>query len=89
MKKEFIPTEGRVIVFQKRANKTSSGIYLAPEAIEKNATAEIVAVYEGSKFKKGEEVFFDYSSGTKISDTDEGVYTVLDESDILALVREV
>lgn len=88
MAKVYYPTNGRVIVFQKRANKTSSGIYLAPEAIEKNATATVVAVPSNSDFKKGEEVFFDYSSGTKISDTDEGVYTVLDEEDILAVVRE-
>lgn len=89
MAKVYFPTEGRVIVFQKRANKTSSGIYLAPEAIEKTATATVVAVYEDSKFKVNDEVFFDYSSGTKISDDDSGVYTVLDETDILAIVKEV
>ena len=89
MSKVYYPTKGRIIVFQKRANRTSSGIYLAPEAIEKNATATVVAVCEGSTFKKGEEVFFDYSSGVKISDDDSGVYTVLDESEILAIVKEV
>lgn len=84
----YIPTKGRVIVFQERARKSAGGILLAEAAQEKNKFATVKAVAEDSEFKVDEKVFFDYSAGSIIADNDDGVWVVLDESDILAKVED-
>lgn len=85
----YVPTDNRIITLQKRERQVGS-ILLAEDAVSKNRVAEVVAVPEGytGPVVLGQKVFFDYSAGSIIEDNETGVYTVLDESDILAFVYD-
>lgn len=88
MKRTFYPTEGRLICVQRREEKTTSGILIAPEARKKDNVCEVGAVHEGSDFKVGQKVYFDLAAGSIISDDGTTIYIAVDEIDILAIVEE-
>ena len=85
----YVPSVGRVIVKQVRESKSASGLILVPEEAREKGIAEVVAVAPGEEdIKVGDRVYFDFASGSIISDKDGVVFTVLDIEDILAYCYE-
>ena len=81
----YVPSVGRVIVKQIRESKSASGLLYVPEEAQVKGIAEVVAVAPGEDdIKIGDKVYFDFASGSVISDKDGVVFTVLDIEDILA-----
>jgi len=91
------PLEDRVVVEQAAAEEvTSGGIVLPEQAKEKPTRGKVLAVGPGKMLdsgnrgqmcvKVGDEVFYGKYSGTEVDITGKK-YTVLRESDILAIVE--
>ncbi len=92
------PLADRVLVQRLDAESvTSGGIVLPESAKEKPQRGEIVSVGEGKalkdgtvrkvQVKKGDEVLFSSYSGTEIK-IDGKEYTIMDESEIMAIVEK-
>lgn len=86
----YVPSQGRVILFQAKEKKSESGLLFIPnEAVEAKQFAEIVAVSpEDDQQLLNTKVFFDIGFTTTISDTDEGRYSVIDIENILCWVYD-
>ena len=90
------PMADRVVLVQSKAEeKTQSGIFLAASAQEKPEIYEVVEVGPGGivdgnevkmEVKVGEKVLVGKYSGSKIK-LDESEYTIVRQSDILAIVE--
>ena len=90
------PLADRVVLVQSKAEeKTQSGIFLAASAQEKPEIYEVVEVgpggmVEGNEVKMivkaGEKVLVGKYSGTKVK-LDEVEYTIVRQSDILAVIE--
>lgn len=90
------PLADRVVLVQSKAEeKTKSGIFLAASAQEKPEIYEVIEVGPGGivdgnevkmEVKVGEKVLVGKYSGSKIK-LDESEYTIVRQSDILAIVE--
>jgi chaperonin GroES len=91
------PLDDRVVIEQSEAEeRTSGGIYLPEQAKEKPTRGKVVAAGPGKlldsgnrgkmSVKIGDEVFYGKYSGTEVEVTGKK-YTVLRESDILAVIE--
>jgi chaperonin GroES len=91
------PLDDRVVVEQHEAeDRTAGGIYLPEQAKEKPTRGKILAAGPGKLLesgnrgqmcvKVGDEVFYGKYSGTEVEITGKK-YTVLRESDILAVIE--
>ncbi len=69
--------------------KTKSGIYIPDSAKEKPLTAEVMAVGESEliKVKKGDKVIYQGYGGSEVN-IDGGKYLIMDNKDILAILKE-
>ena len=93
---KLTPLADRVVLKQKEAEeKTKSGIILASSAQEKPELYEVIEVGPGGivdgnevkmEVKVGEKVLVGKYSGSKIK-LDESEYTIVRQSDILAIVE--
>jgi chaperonin GroES len=92
------PLDDRVVIEQSEAeDRTAGGIYLPEQAKEKPTRGKIVAAGPGKMLdsgnrgkmsvKIGDEVFYGKYSGTEVEVTGKK-YTVLRESDILAVIED-
>ena len=92
------PLDDRVVIEQGEAEeRTTGGIYLPEQAKEKPTRGKVVATGPGKMLdsgnrgqmcvKVGDQVFYGKYSGTEVEVTGKK-YTVLRESDILAVIDE-
>ena len=94
---KLVPLSDRVVLKQKEAEeKTASGIILSGQAKEKPQQAEVIAVRPGGivdgekvemNVKVGQMVIYSKYAGTDVKLGDEE-YTIVRQSDILAVVEE-
>ncbi|MBR3338763.1 MAG: co-chaperone GroES [Lachnospiraceae bacterium] len=94
---KLVPLSDRVVLKQKEAEeKTASGIILSGQAKEKPQQAEVIAVgpggiVDGEKVEMnvriGQMVIYSKYAGTDVKLGDEE-YTIVRQSDILAVVEE-
>ena len=94
---KLVPLSDRVVLKQKEAEeKTVSGIILSGQAKEKPQQAEVIAVGPGGivdgekvemNVKVGQMVIYSKYAGTDVKLGDEE-YTIVRQSDILAVVEE-
>ena len=94
---KLVPLSDRVVLKQKEAEeKTASGIILSGQAKEKPQQAEVIAVGPGGvvdgekvemNVKVGQMVIYSKYAGTDVKLGDEE-YTIVRQSDILAVVEE-
>ena len=94
---KLVPLSDRVVLKQKEAEeKTASGIILSGQAKEKPQQAEVIAVGPGGivdgekvemNVKVGQMVIYSKDAGTDVKLGDEE-YTIVRQSDILAVVEE-
>ncbi len=94
---KLVPLSDRVVLKQKEAEeKTASGIILSGQAKEKPQQAEVIAVGPGGivdgekvemNVKVGQVVIYSKYAGTDVKLGDEE-YTIVRQSDILAVVEE-
>lgn len=88
------PLGDRVVLqYQESEEKTQSGIILPDSAKEKPQIAVVVAVGPGKgsgctgmQVKEGEKVICSQYAGTEIK-LDEEEYTIIDQNDIIAIVK--
>ena len=92
------PLDDRVVIEQSEAeDRTTGGIYLPEQAKEKPTRGKVVAAGPGKMLdsgnrgqmcvKVGDHVFYGKYSGTEV-EVSSKKYTVLRESDILAIIEE-
>jgi len=92
------PLDDRVVIEQSEAeDRTAGGIYLPEQAKEKPTRGKVVAAGPGKLLdsgnrgqmcvKVGDQVFYGKYSGTEVEVTGKK-YTVVRESDILAVIDE-
>jgi chaperonin GroES len=94
---KLVPLSDRVVLKQKEAEeKTASGIILSGQAKEKPQQAEVIAVGPGGivdgekvamNVEVGQVVIYSKYAGTEVKLGDEE-YTIVRQSDILAVVEE-
>lgn len=94
---KLVPLSDRVVLKQKEAEeKTASGIILSGQAKEKPQQAEVIAVGPGGivdgekvemNVRVGQMVIYSKYAGTDVKIGDEE-YTIVRQSDILAVVEE-
>ncbi|MDO4804192.1 MAG: co-chaperone GroES [Lachnospiraceae bacterium] len=94
---KLVPLSDRVVLKQKEAEeKTASGIILSGQAKEKPQQAEVIAVGPGGivdgekvemNVKVGQSVIYSKYAGTDVK-LGEEEYTIVRQSDILAVVEE-
>ena len=94
---KLVPLSDRVVLKQKEdEEKTASGIILSGQAKEKPQQAEVIAVGPGGivdgekvemNVKVGQMVIYSKYAGTDVKLGDEE-YTIVRQSDILAVVEE-
>ncbi|HAV26718.1 MAG TPA: co-chaperone GroES [Lachnospiraceae bacterium] len=94
---KLVPLSDRVVLKQKEAEeKTASGIILSGQAKEKPQQAEVIAVGPGGivdgekvemNVRVGQMVIYSKYAGTDVKLGDEE-YTIVRQSDILAVVEE-
>lgn len=78
----------RILVEQKRENKTASGLIIIPEEskeVKKEAAVMLVGD-EVTKVKVGDTVIFDAYAGNIFSDTDDSLQTLITEDDVWAVL---
>ena len=94
---KLVPLSDRVVLKQKEAEeKTASGIILSGQAKEKPQQAEVIAVGPGGivdgekvemNVRVGQSVIYSKYAGTDVK-LGEEEYTIVRQSDILAVVEE-
>ena len=94
---KLTPLEDKIIVKQAEAQtQTASGLYIPDNAKEKPQQGEVLAVGPGRRDDKGERIPMDVKVGDKVLTSkysgtevkvDDEEYTVVRQSDILAIVE--
>lgn len=85
---KLIPTSGRVILKQERIKKSGSIILMADSA-EKSKFCEVIAIGpDVAAIQKGDKVIADPFTGHVLYEDDEVLYTLMEESDVLAVVED-
>lgn len=79
------PLNGKVILKQNKITKSSSGIILVNDAAEKKSFATVIAS-DTDLVKKGDTVYADPYVGTKLLETDDALYVLVDSEDILGIL---
>lgn len=80
------PLNGKVILKQNKITTSSSGIILMADTAEKETFCEVIAS-DSELVKKDETVFADPYVGIKLLENDDALYVLVDEDDILAVVK--
>lgn len=79
------PLNNKILLKQDKITKSSSGIILVNDAAEKETFCEVVAS-DTDLVKKGDTVYADPYVGIKLLETDEALYVLVDEEDILGIL---
>lgn len=96
---KIVPVADRVVLkpIKKDEKTTSAGIILTSKSEEKPQTAEVIAVGPGGKIdgndvvmyvKEGQKVIFSKYAGTEVKIDDDEEYTIVRQSDILAIIED-
>lgn len=96
MKKKIKPLGSRIVVERIEAVKTKGGIFLPETAKEKPKQGKVVAVGPGHvndkgknypvELEVGDEILFSSYAGTEYK-SDEGEFLIMNEDDVLAIVK--
>lgn len=84
---ELRPLHNKVVLKQNKIVTSSSGIILIADKAEKESFCEVID--SDSEFiYKGDTVYADPYVGLKLCETDDAVYVLMDEDDILCRKEE-
>lgn len=79
------PLNGKVLLKQSKITTSSSGIILMADTAEKETFYEVIES-DSALVNKGDTVFADPYVGTKLLETDDALYVLVDTEDIMGIV---